>query len=97
VHRGYRRFLTRQEAHTAWSRISSHGGNTLSGSALIVKQKNKSAVRYPAPLLRSLSKRFTILLDNFSEESEELTPILKIRRREIVKHHGGKIEFLYAE
>lgn len=42
-------------------------------------------------------KRFTILPRDFSEEAGELTPTLKIRRREIIKRYGDKIESLYGE
>jgi long-chain acyl-CoA synthetase len=41
-------------------------------------------------------KRFTILPQDFTEESAELTPTLKIRRREIIKHYSDKIEALYS-
>ncbi|MEE9911013.1 MAG: long-chain fatty acid--CoA ligase [Deltaproteobacteria bacterium] len=40
-------------------------------------------------------KRFTILPRDFSEEAGELTPTLKLRRREIIKHYGDKIDDLY--
>jgi len=42
-------------------------------------------------------KRFTILPRDFSEEAGELTPTLKIRRREVIKRYGDKIESLYGE
>lgn len=42
-------------------------------------------------------KRFIILPRDFSEEAGELTPTLKIRRREIIKRYGDKIESLYGE
>lgn len=42
-------------------------------------------------------KRFTILPDDFTEESGELTPTLKLRRHEIIKRYGNKIESLYNE
>ena len=42
-------------------------------------------------------KRFTILANDFTEDTGELTPTLKIRRREIIKHYGDKIEALYGE
>ena len=42
-------------------------------------------------------KRFTILPRDFSEEAGELTPTLKIRRLEIIKRYGDKIESLYGE
>jgi long-chain acyl-CoA synthetase len=42
-------------------------------------------------------KRFTILPHDFTEEAGELTPTLKIRRREVIKHYGDKVEDLYAQ
>ncbi|MRR17503.1 MAG: long-chain fatty acid--CoA ligase [Deltaproteobacteria bacterium] len=41
-------------------------------------------------------KRFTILPGDFTEEQGELTPTLKLRRREIVKHYGDVIDDLYS-
>lgn len=41
-------------------------------------------------------KRFTILLGDFTEKAGELTPTLKLRRREIVKHYGYVIDDLYS-
>jgi long-chain acyl-CoA synthetase len=42
-------------------------------------------------------KRFTILPLDFTEEAGELTPTLKLRRREIIKRYGDKIEELYSK
>jgi len=42
-------------------------------------------------------KRFIILPQDFAEETGELTPTLKIRRREIIKRYGEKIEDLYRQ
>jgi len=42
-------------------------------------------------------KRFAILPQDFTEEAGELTPTLKIRRREIIKRYGDRIEALYNE
>lgn len=42
-------------------------------------------------------KRFVILPQDFTEEAGELTPTLKIRRREIIQHYGDRIETLYHE
>ena len=42
-------------------------------------------------------KRFTILTQDFTEETGELTPTLKIRRREIIKRYGDRIEDLYRQ
>ena len=40
-------------------------------------------------------KCFTILQQDFTEESGELTPTLKLRRREITKHYGDRLNSLY--
>ena len=40
-------------------------------------------------------KRFAILPQDFTEAAGELTPTLKIRRREITKRYAGIIENLY--
>jgi long-chain acyl-CoA synthetase len=42
-------------------------------------------------------KRFAILPHDFTEEAEELTPTLKLRRREIIKCYGDQIEELYSK
>ena len=42
-------------------------------------------------------KRFDILPHDFTEDAGELTPTLKIRRREIIKRYSDKIESLYSE
>jgi long-chain acyl-CoA synthetase len=42
-------------------------------------------------------KRFAILPHDFTEEAGELTPTLKLRRREIIKRYGDIIEGLYSE
>ena len=41
-------------------------------------------------------KRFTILPQDFTEEAGELTPTLKLRRREIIKNYGDKLDNLYG-
>ena len=41
-------------------------------------------------------KRFTILPQDFTEEAGELTPTLKLRRREIMKLYGEKLDNLYG-
>ncbi|MGH7762817.1 MAG: AMP-dependent synthetase/ligase [Candidatus Dormibacteraceae bacterium] len=41
-------------------------------------------------------KRFTILTGEWTAESEELTPTLKLKRRVIVEKYGDKIEEMYA-
>lgn len=40
-------------------------------------------------------RKFTILPADFTEAAGELTPTLKMRRREIIKHYGDKIDELY--
>lgn len=42
-------------------------------------------------------KRFAILPQDFTEEAGELTPTLKIRRREIIKHYGDRLDDLYRQ
>ena len=42
-------------------------------------------------------KRFAILPKDFTEEAGELTPTLKLRRREIIKRYNDAIEGLYRE
>ncbi len=42
-------------------------------------------------------KRFTLLPREFTQESGELTPSLKIKRQEIMKRFAGIIEMMYAE
>jgi len=42
-------------------------------------------------------KRFTILPRDFTEDAGELTPTLKLRRREIIKNYNDQIEALYRE
>jgi len=42
-------------------------------------------------------KRFAVLPRDFTEEAGELTPTLKIRRREISKHYQDTIEGLYSD
>ncbi len=41
-------------------------------------------------------KKFTILPADFTEAAGELTPTLKMRRREIIKHYGDRIDELYS-
>jgi long-chain acyl-CoA synthetase len=41
-------------------------------------------------------QRFTILTEDFTEEGGEITPTLKIRRREIAKKYRSLIEAMYA-
>ena len=41
-------------------------------------------------------KHFTILPQDFTEEAGELTPTLKLRRREIIKNYGDKLDDLYG-
>ncbi len=41
-------------------------------------------------------KRFAVLASEFSIESGELTPTLKLRRSRILERHGDRIESLYA-
>ncbi len=40
--------------------------------------------------------KFTILPADFTEAAGELTPTLKMRRREIIKHYGDRIDELYS-
>jgi long-chain acyl-CoA synthetase len=42
-------------------------------------------------------KRYKILPDEFSQEKGELTPTLKLRRRDILEKYGDVIDALYAE
>jgi long-chain acyl-CoA synthetase len=41
-------------------------------------------------------KRFVLLLRDFSEEADELTPTLKPKRRIIAAHHADEIDAVYA-
>ena len=41
-------------------------------------------------------KRFALLLTDFSEEADELTPTLKPKRRVIAAHHAAEIDAVYA-
>jgi long-chain acyl-CoA synthetase len=41
-------------------------------------------------------KRFTLLLTDFTEEADELTPTLKPKRRVIAAHHVAEIDAVYA-
>ena len=41
-------------------------------------------------------KRFALLLNDFSEEADELTPTLKPKRRSIAAHHAAEIDAVYA-
>lgn len=42
-------------------------------------------------------KKFRLLPSEFSQENDELTPTLKLRRHIIEKHYGREIESLYSE
>ncbi len=42
-------------------------------------------------------KRFTLLSNNFSMESGELTPTLKLRRKIISQRYHSEIELMYGE
>ena len=57
--------------------------------------------RYVDDLNRELSgheqiRRFAILPQDFSQETGELTPTLKVKRRLIAERHGDEIERLYS-
>lgn len=41
-------------------------------------------------------KRFKILPDEFTVDSEEMTPTMKVRRNKVVEHHAATIEAMYA-
>jgi long-chain acyl-CoA synthetase len=41
-------------------------------------------------------KKFTILPDEWTPESDELTPTLKLKRRVIHEKYAGQIESMYA-
>ncbi|MFQ5719824.1 MAG: AMP-dependent synthetase/ligase [Acidobacteriota bacterium] len=41
-------------------------------------------------------RRFALLAGEFTQERDELTPTLKLKRRIILKHHAATIESLYA-
>ena len=42
-------------------------------------------------------KKFLLLEDDFTIESGELTPTLKVKRRVVEKRYADQIERLYAE
>ncbi len=42
-------------------------------------------------------KRFAVLPSDFTQESGELTPSLKVKRKVVVERHGDQIERLYRE
>jgi long-chain acyl-CoA synthetase len=42
-------------------------------------------------------KAFTLLLAAFAQETDELTPTLKIKRRVVAEKHAAQIEAMYAE
>ena len=42
-------------------------------------------------------KSFLLLEQDLSMESAEITPTMKLRRREVIKHYGAQLEALYGE
>jgi len=55
--------------------------------------QNVNSLRAPYEQIR----RFIILPHDFTQEAGELTPTLKLRRREVVLHYSDRIETLYKD
>lgn len=78
------------------------GRENMEGGGLTGREKARQAVSDHLQAVNSRLapyeqiKRFTILPGNFTEEAGELTPTLKLRRREIIGHYAAAIEDLYS-
>ncbi len=59
--------------------------------ARVIEEKNRRLARFET------IKRFAILPDEFSTETGEITPTLKIRRKHVIKKYHDILENLYRE
>lgn len=56
----------------------------------VVREKNQDLARYEQ------IKSFRIIPDEFTQEQGTLTATLKVRRREVIKRYGDRLEALYS-
>ena len=49
------------------------------------------------PASKQQVKKFTVLKRNFTIEDGELTPTLKVKRKQVNEHFSAEIEAMYAE
>jgi len=89
-----------QEAAPQWARargIASASPTELSSHSEVIAQISKGIAEANARVSRVESiKRFTILPAEWTAESEELTPTLKLRRRVIERKYAAAIEAMYG-
>jgi len=101
-----RKFLTMlvtldHDALAAWAR--DHGLAALGFSALVHRPEVYRLVEREVDAInRSLAsyetvKKFAILERDFSIEAGDLTPSLKLRRREVTRKHQGLLDSFYSE
>ncbi|MGN6723069.1 MAG: AMP-dependent synthetase/ligase [Marmoricola sp.] len=70
----------------------------LADHPIIVEQVAAAVARANDRLARPEQiKRFKLLPDEWTPESEELTPTLKLKRRVVLQQYAGEIEQLYAD
>ena len=73
-----------REELVADSRVIAHYGE-------IVREANSSLANFEAV------KRFRVVADEWTQESGELTPSMKLKRRAIMKRYAAVIDELYAD
>jgi long-chain acyl-CoA synthetase len=73
-----------------WDEVNASGGDPQQLVQELVDEVNRDRVRVEQ------IKRFAILPHDFTQESGELTPTLKLRRRVVHDHFADEIERLYT-
>jgi long-chain acyl-CoA synthetase len=84
-----------------WAKARGIGGESiaeLADKTQIVEEVRRALTVANSHLSRiEQFKRFTILATEWSPESEELTPTMKLKRRVIESKYGAQIEAMYAQ
>jgi long-chain acyl-CoA synthetase len=90
-----------QEVAPVWARthgIVADSNATLSEEPAVVEEVRRAVAEANRHLAQvEQVKRFTLLPTEWTAESEELTPTLKLRRRVILTKYAAEIEGMYAD
>jgi long-chain acyl-CoA synthetase len=90
-----------QEVAPGWARahgVEAAAAAELASHPTVVAEVERALAEANSHLSRAEQvKRFTILPGEWTAESEELTPTLKLRRRVVERKYASEIEGMYAE
>lgn len=85
-----------EEAISAWAKANGVSGNPAE-SAKVAELVQKAVDKTNSQLAQvEQIKKFTILPHDFTQDADEITPTLKVRRHKIAERYDAEIEAMYA-